>query len=860
MKKSTYIFLALLALCLAVPAMAVFKEKNLPRTLSVLEYELRNSYSDLSGMAEAASRRESSQHGKLVSLIENCNELSLMLYSQQQDYTFDLTYALNEVTKQYTSFNDNRMPYDEIVNQLEIDIDRYYKLIQTLKNLPPAIREEEDDVVSRPATLSDSVDLMTFVSDTLLSVPSFVDDEQNPFLMDSVARERRDTCLAYAEKILDIYWTALFRIDEDNSYYAETDRHLKDAYDYAQERYRHVQSRIFTKAQTPYPKILANLKLYVDTALKNCRDKYSTTSRKAHIISEWRGPMVTGFGLIVFFYILLSVVLSSVIVRLTMRWVKYFNTQEFKGHRLMYTLLSGTVIFALTVMILAFTSKQNFIQMASRLLAEFAWLLAAIFTSMLIRLDSEKSGKTLRVYLPIIIMGLIIIVFRVIFIPNSMINIIFPALLLLFTIWQAVANHTLADKIEKADKVYMWITLLVLATSTLFAWLGYVMMALLVVIWWIFQLTVIQTINALFDLMSRYHDKHLSDRMSSYRKKHINMPMKAKGSFIEVTWLFDLLKMVIVPVAAIWSVPVCVFMAGGVFDLSSVAVDYFYRPIINVKNVIHLSMFKFAVVVSLFFIFRYIAYATKAFYRVVRTRSAIRKLEEGVVFKESDINFNLADNLISLITWGLYVIISFLMLRIPTKALTVVATGLATGFGFAMKDVLNNFFYGVQLMSGRLRVGDVIECDGIRGTVDNMSYQTTSIVANDGSVIAFPNSTLFAKNFKNLTRNNSYEMVKIPVGVAYGSEVEKVREVIVNALQPLCTRDKYGRAIVEPKYGIIVRLADFGESSVNLDVIQFVTVESRYTYAAKAKEMIYNALNENGIQIPFLQVDIHTDK
>ena len=851
MKKQRYLILVAAILCFAIPATAVFKEKNLPRTLSVLEYELRNSHAALAQLSDTASRRELSQHKALIKLIENCNELSLMLYSQQQDYTFDLTYALNEVTKQYNSFNANRLPYDDIVNRLEIELDRYYKLIQTLKNLPPSIKDEK-------LSESDSLTLMEFI-DTLLSVPSFVEEEENPYKMDSLARQQRDTCLAYAEKILDIYWMALFRVDEDNRYYEDTDKHLKDAYDYAQERYRSVQSKIFTEGQTPFLEILFKLKSYIAKAKADCIDKYSTTSHKAHIISDWRGPMVTAFGLIVLFYILLAIVLSNIIVRLTMRWVKFFNTPDFRQHKLMYILLSGTIIFAVTVMIMSFTSKQNFIVMASSLLAEFAWLLAAIFTSMLIRLNGEQSQRTLLVYLPVIVMGLAIIVFRIIFIPNSLINIIFPPLLLVFSIWQALANRKHSEKLLKTDRIYTWISLVVMVTATVTSWLGYVMMALLIVIWWIFQLTVIQSITAIFDLMSRYHDRHLSERLANYRRKHLDMPLNSKGSFIEVTWFYDLVKKVVVPVAGIWSIPLCVYMAGGVFDLSSVVSEFFNKPLINVDKLISLSLFKLAVVVSLYFVFNYIRYAAKAFYRIIRTRSAIRKLDDGVVFKESDINFTLAENIISLTSWGLYIIISFLLLKIPTTALTVIATGLATGFGFAMKDVLNNFFYGVQLMSGRLRVGDVIECDGIRGTVDNMSYQTTQIVAMDGSVIAFPNSTLFAKNFKNLTRNHSYEMLKIPVGVAYGSDVDKVREVIINALEPLKTRDKYGREVVDSKFGIVVRFAGFGESSVDLEVIQFTTVDAHYTYAAKAKELIYNALNENGIQIPFPQVDIHTD-
>jgi small-conductance mechanosensitive channel len=186
-----------------------------------------------------------------------------------------------------------------------------------------------------------------------------------------------------------------------------------------------------------------------------------------------------------------------------------------------------------------------------------------------------------------------------------------------------------------------------------------------------------------------------------------------------------------------------------------------------------------------------------------------------------------------------------------------VAAGLATGLGFAMKDILNNFFYGVQLMSGRLRVGDYVECDGVRGQVDSINYQSTTIIAADGSVMAFPNATLFNKNFKNLTRNHSYELLDFIVGVKYGSDVEQVRQIILDAMEPLRTKDKFGREVIEPKFGIQVRFKDFGDNSVNLQVVQFTTVEEHFTFAAKAKELIYNALNANGIEIPFPQRDLY---
>ena len=841
------------AFILSLPAGAVFKEKDLAQTLAVLHFELQNSYAQLLTTSRGYTDNEIKQHQMLVELIENCNELSLMLYSQQQDFTFDLTYALDEVTGQYLRFNSSRMPYDEIVNRLEIEIDRYDKLVRTLRNLPPALKQEasvQPRLMQRDSTGA-------FADSLLLTNPSFVDTEDNPYLLDEAGQAERDSCLFYAQRILDLYWESLFRIDQDNTYYQETDKHLKEAYNYAQDRYRHVQTKIFIDGQNNIIETIRNFPQNLAAVRRDCIEKYSTTSPKDRIRSEWRGPMVVWFTLLVLFYILFATVVAYLLVRLTMRRIKYFQTAYFQEHKVLFTLLAGVVIFALTITAVNMSTDMNFINMAMPLLAEFAWLLAAIFTSLVIRLRGDEARRTLGGYLPTIVMGLVIITFRIIFIPNSLIGMIFPPILLAFSVWQFCCCRKRQGKIQQTDLAFTWLTFAVLLVSTVVSMMGYVMMALLVVIWWIFQLTMIQTILALYYLLTRYYDRSLSRKRKEYRAKNPNLPMQWKGSYIQVSWFFDLLKMVVVPIAAVWSLPVCIFMAGNVFDLSKISMEYFYKPFLSIENVIHLSLLKIVVVISLYFLFRYINYAAKSFYRVARTRSALRKLGGGVMFEETAINFTLSDNLIGLASWGLFVIISFILMRIPTSAITIISTGLATGVGFALKDVLNNFFYGVQLMSGRLRVGDIIECDGIRGTVDSMSYQSTQIVANDGAVIAFPNSTLFSKNFKNLTRNHSYELLSIPVGVAYGTDVDKVRSLIIDALKVLQVKDKYGREVVDPKSGVSVKIDSFGDSSINLKVTQFTTVETHFSYAAQAKEIIYNTLNANGIEIPFPQQDVY---
>ena len=113
------------------------------------------------------------------------------------------------------------------------------------------------------------------------------------------------------------------------------------------------------------------------------------------------------------------------------------------------------------------------------------------------------------------------------------------------------------------------------------------------------------------------------------------------------------------------------------------------------------------------------------------------------------------------------------------------------------------------------------------------------------------------QNFNNLTRNHSYELTIVTVGVAYGTEIHRVREVLVEAMKKVRTKDQYGREIVDPAYGINVVVGKMNDSAVDVNVKQYVLVAERIGYVDRAKEVIYDALTAAGITIPFPQCDVH---
>ena len=873
--KKKYLLLVLVMLLVAAPVYAVFNEKDFSQTLSVLRYELRQDYDKMNAKRERMRGRNKSRRGAMVDLMKKCNELSLVLYSQNQDYTFDVTYALKEVTKQYREFNANKMPFDDMVARLNLEIDRYERLVESLEKLPTG----RDSLAGIPKFQMDSARTALYDSlgidkrearkpEGMPAMPPGADTirRERPFVLDEQGIEDRDSCLFYAKALLEMYTNIRNKVVVDGDHYEDASTRLEEIYNYAQERYKLIQKNIFVKGQDNYFKVLKSLGSYSSMAFSEVKAKYGSASnakdRRTLLKSEWRGPVVVGYSTFVLFFIIIATLFSVLVIFILKRWVPLFRDQEFKKRLPCIALLSGVVLFGVAIEIGSNILDNNFFVEASTLIMVFAWLVAAILLSLLIRLKPSEMNLTMYAYTPVIILGLLVISLRIIFIPNRFVNLVLPPVLVLFFVWQLLVCRRVKGKIRRSDMIFSWITLFVVGVTATVSLAGYVLLGVQALIWWLFQLASLETVIALFDLLETYRVKVLEPRKKQRSDDIVSHALtNSKGDYIRLTWFFDFLEIAVLPIFAILSIPFSLHLASGVFDLTAVFTKALYHPIFNLVDkdgnaILHLSMYKIVLVSSMFFLFRYIDYLIRSSYRVEKLEKVLRESGQDYVHA-NQVNLTLANNVISILVWGIYVIMAVYLLKIPMGAISIVAAGLATGIGLAMKDILNNFIYGIQLMSGRLRVGDFIECEGVRGKVESITYQSTQIETVEGAVMAFTNSTLFNQNFKNLTRNNSYEFVKIVVGVSYGTDVEKARTVLVEALSSLKRKDRFGRNVLDPSRGLTVTVDDLAESSVDLAVKQFVLVEEKFAYVAAAKEIIYDTLNANGIEIPFPQRDVH---
>lgn len=791
MKKLLFI-LSLLAVVL--PSHAVLKEENISNTLSILRQELTNYHRELEHQTGFMKEEQQRIQADMFSIFNRSNQNSLMLYSQKDGYIFDLTYACHQATEQYHEFQHTVKPFRSFIDGAQVEISRYDSLVNVLSSMS-----------AEPLSEKGKID--------------------------------RNVCLTLA---VNIRRTLQENIDQQKDYiryYRLTEQHLKSMNDYANKRYGDIQASIFRDRGDNYFSILRHLPRSIKEAFNTVEEKYKPQNK---IKSQWDSRLMFGLLLMIILGGFVSTFINIIIFRIFFtqlirnkkiavfcnRLFKRKNSKDleksFLEKRTCIIWTATVVTFAVILAIVRLLLNQDFVIMACQLLVEYAWLLGVILISLLIRLNGNQIKSGFHIYTPLMIIGLVVISFRIILIPNDLVNLLFPLVLLFCTLWQWNIIRKYWRAVPKSDAFYTNITLLVFIVSVISSWIGYTLLSVQILIWWIMQLTCILTITCIAGLLQTYANRH------NYKEEPITR-----------TWFYRLIHRVFLPVMGVASIILSIYWAADVFNLSDTTWHIYTTPFLDSKN-ISISIFGICQAIVLYFVFSYLNETIKDLLKLHFEKKDPSSAASKIVMSK---------NVLQVILWGIWLILVLSIFHVNNTWLIVVSGGFSTGVGFAMKDILENIYYGISLMMGRIKVGDLIECDGIRGKVSSISYTSTQMDTVDGSVIAFQNSQLFTKNYKNLTKNHGFELAVIPIGVAYGSNINMVKDLISSSVNKLSCHEK--------KHDVKVVFTEFGDNSINLKILVWVPVLT-HTYAvSEIMETIYNALMENHIEIPFPQRDLH---
>ena len=753
---------------------AVLKEKDLPQTLQILRTELTNYHRELSKMIEMNRQQSEQVRNRLIETMKRSNQNSLMLYSQKQEYVFDLTYACHEATEQYYEFQRQQLPFKTFLSNAETDIARYDSLIGALRSMPV-------NVLSHQAQID------------------------------------RNVCLTLATNIRNSLDENRSTMEEYIRYYDMTEQRLSHLNDYAQKRYNDIQTSIFRNGGETYFRILANWGRNWKKMVETVDKKYQPNDN-----SQWDSRWIFGLLISIIFYSIIASALNFTIIRYVVP--KRLRTKEFMKKRTCITLATTTITFAIILGLAMAVTQQNFVIMASNLLVNYAWLLGVILISLLLRVKGDQIKSAFRIYTPLITMGFIVFAFRIILIPNELVNMLFPPILLVCCLWQwnVIIRHN--KNVPRSDMFYTYISLVVFIASVVSSWWGYTLMAVQILIWWIMQLTCTLTITCISLYIKSYGQRH------RFNEKPITK-----------TWAYYLAYQVLLPISVVCSVMVSIYWAADVFNLSDLCWKIFSYNFIDFEH-LKLSIVSIAMVVSMWFIF---AYVNRTLLKLMRMHYVIK---DPTTAASREV---MGKNVVQVIVWGAWFLITMKIMNISMAWLLVVTGGLSTGIGFASKDIIENIYYGITLMAGRIKVGDWIQLDGTMGKVTSISYTSTVIESLYGEIITFQNSQLFSKNYKNLTRNHGYVLQVVPYSVAYGSNLQQVIEMVDGAVNQL--KHKW----MDPSKNVKSVVGQLADSGINLNMFVWADAPKKSYVISDVLSCIYDTLNQHGIEIPFPQQDVH---
>lgn len=397
----------------------------------------------------------------------------------------------------------------------------------------------------------------------------------------------------------------------------------------------------------------------------------------------------------------------------------------------------------------------------------------------------------------------------------SMMTLFWPPLLLLAVAWGA---RTASTTSVPWDKAWAWITTLVSCCLLALALLGYVFLAGYLTTLWFLLTAGLRFCDALSGALRRglLHFREGKSELLKAIVIGLGIPLLWLGIFSsELLWFSDQVG------------------AGALFT-QLFSLDF---PLFN--NV-RLSFANAAMLVFFFFAFRTMLDVLKS--------SITRLYGAGSVAERSLVPS--LKTLLAYVVWSLYAILALRLLGVSFNNLAMVGGGLGIGLGIGLKDVLNNFVCGIIILTGRtFHHGDIIQVGDIQGKVTGINIRSTVVQTFENAILVIPNSTVISNQLINWTRNDPHVRRDIKLGVAYGTDIPKMKEVLLDIAR------QHGRVLKSPLPQVL--FMDFGDSALLFSLRLWIDdVEDASRILSELRDAINSRFNEAGIVIAYPHLDV----
>ncbi len=276
------------------------------------------------------------------------------------------------------------------------------------------------------------------------------------------------------------------------------------------------------------------------------------------------------------------------------------------------------------------------------------------------------------------------------------------------------------------------------------------------------------------------------------------------------------------------------------FNLLKSVIHFLQRPIIHISGV-KISIVSIIVGVIFFFVFLKFAGWLKNF---------LEKKLPGVGNYDTTIAHTVAITTFYTIIF-IGSLISLSIMGIDLTTLKIIGGALGVGIGFGLQSIVNNFVSGFILLWERtIKRGDVIEVNNHLGRVERIGLRATSIRTFNNIELIIPNAFFINNSVINYTHSDNLVMVGVPVGVPYGSDPYNVKNTLLDAVKGM-------KDILEHPEPMVL-FNNYGESSLNFELKFWISQPlKKLFYESEIRFLIFKKLKDNGIEIPFPQMDVH---
>jgi small-conductance mechanosensitive channel len=240
----------------------------------------------------------------------------------------------------------------------------------------------------------------------------------------------------------------------------------------------------------------------------------------------------------------------------------------------------------------------------------------------------------------------------------------------------------------------------------------------------------------------------------------------------------------------------------------------------------------------------------------ILTKTLIKMITKRLITKKTDPNIiHLLQRIFYVIAFAIMLVTTLDLINVPITAFAFLSGAVAIGFGFGAQNIINNFISGWILMWERpIRIGDFLEVEAAKGVVEQINTRSTRIRRVDGVHLLIPNSKLLENTVVNWTLVDNVVRSSVTVGVAYGSPVKKVAELILQAT----TDQKSIQTTPKP----FVTFEDFGDNALMFEVtfwLDSTTEGGLRVMRSHIRFRLDELFEENNIVVAFPQRDLHID-